>query len=505
LKVYENWMENIRDWCISRQLWWGHRIPVWYCRSSDCEHMFAARTDPTSCPHCGGTRLEQDTDVLDTWFSSWLWPFSTLGWPEATEDLQAFYPTQTLVTAPEILFFWVARMIMAGIEFMGEVPFSDVYLNGTVRDMQGRKMSKSLGNGIDPLEVVREFGADALRYTVVDGQGFGADLRMDHTNLEETFKPGRNFANKVWNAGRLVLMNVEGESVQPVEQLGADLELADRWILSRLSAATAEITSDLESFRFHEATEAAHQFFWRELADWYLEMVKPRLREDASPASRAAARATLVEVLDNVLRLLHPFMPFLTETLWLRLPLPAGRNREPSLVIARWPEVRRDRQDAGAERHMADLMELISAIRGLRSEYGVAENAEVDIVLGHAPASLLEALAQEEQALRRLARVSGIRFRQDDGPGGKGAGAVLRSGAELLVPLAGIIDVDRERDRLGRELDRLEGLLREADAKLVNQNFVSRAPEDIVERARDKAANLREQRDRLASKLSALA
>jgi valyl-tRNA synthetase len=498
---YEHWMENIRDWCISRQLWWGHRIPVWYCQSPQCGAQIAAREDPPACPHCGGA-IEQDADVLDTWFSSWLWPFSTLGWPEPTRDLAAFYPTQTLVTAPEILFFWVARMVMAGIEFMGDVPFSNVYLTGTVRDMQGRKMSKSLGNGIDPLEVVRLYGADALRYTVIDGQGFGTDLKMDPTNLEETFKPGRNFANKIWNAGRLVLMNLEGQTVRPLEEVAASLELADRWILARLSAATRDITRQLETFRFHEAAEAGHAFFWGELADWYLEMVKPRLRSDAEPASRAAAHATLVEVLDGILRLLHPIMPFITEALWLRLPERAAQ-RAASLVIARWPEPRPEYEDGDAGAQMTELMDLIGTVRMLRSEYGVPDGTPVSVHVSNASVALRSALGAEERALRRLAQVSEV---HDDGAHAAGAGAhaVLRGGTEVFVPLHDVIDVARERERLGRELERLDGVLRSTEAKLANESFLARAPADVVMREREKADSLRDQRNRLSGKLAAL-
>ncbi|MGH7461346.1 MAG: valine--tRNA ligase, partial [Longimicrobiales bacterium] len=317
-KVYENWLENIRDWCISRQLWWGHRIPVWYCQNEDCAEIIVTVTDPDQCPHCQGS-LEQDSDVLDTWFSSWLWPFSTLGWPDRTKDLAAFYPTQTLVTGSEILFFWVARMVMSGLEFMGDLPFTDVYLNGTVRDQLGRKMSKSLGNGIDPLEVVQLFGADALRYTVIAASGIGNDVQLDNENLAETFAPGRNFSNKIWNAGRFALMNLDDQVPAPED--AGELELADRWILSRLNSATREITKALETFRFHEAAETLHRFFWSELADWYLELVKPRLRSDAGADSRRAAQATLAEALDVAFRLMHPLMPFISEALWRRLPL----------------------------------------------------------------------------------------------------------------------------------------------------------------------------------------
>jgi valyl-tRNA synthetase len=396
-------------------------------------------------------------------------------------------------------------MIMAGLEFMGDVPFADVYLNGTVRDMQGRKMSKSLGNGIDPLEVVRLYGADALRFTVIDGQGFGTDVRMDPTNLEETFKPGRNFANKVWNAGRLVLMNVEGARVRTVDEMAGTLQLADRWILSRFSAAVRETTRQLEAFRFHEATECVYQFFWSEFAPWYLEMVKARLGDDVDAPTRDAARATLVEVMDGVLRLLHPFMPFLTETLWTRLPLPQGQQPEESLVLARWPEPRPERTDTSAELRMNALMDLIDAVRGIRSDSQVPEDAEISVHIGHTSVNLRAALQSEGRALRRLARVAEVHV-HDDGlaHGVPGAIALLRGGEEVFIPLAGVIDLTRERLRIGREVDRLTGALNATEAKLANEQFVARAPAEVVAKEREKAVSYREQRDRLAAKLTAL-
>ncbi len=501
--IYEHWLENIRDWCISRQLWWGHRIPVWYCQAEGCGETIVAREDPTHCPKCGSDALEQDPDVLDTWFSSWLWPFSTLGWPEETADLRAFYPTSTLVTGPDIIFFWVARMIMAGLEFMGEVPFRDVFMNGIVRDHLRRKMSKSLGNGIDPLEVVRLFGADALRYTVISGAAPGTDLYLNYQNLEETFAAGRNFANKVWNAGRFALMNLEGLRIRPIEEVADVLEPADRWILSRLSAAAAEVTRHLEAFRVHEAASAVYHFIWGEVADWYLELIKPRFQGAAEERSREAAAATLVQVLDGAYRLLHPFMPFVSETLWLRLPVPEGREREPSLVVARWPEPRPEWEDAAAEAQMTALMELIGEVRTLRSEYGVASNARVDVRLANVPESLDRALAAEGRALQRLARVGEIRI--DGGADGRaGAHAVLKSGAELFVPLEGIIDLDRERERLSGEIDRLEKQLKATEGRLANEQFVSKAPTEVVEREREKAQSFRDQLDRLSHMLNAL-
>lgn len=501
-KIYEHWLENIRDWTISRQLWWGHRIPVWYCRTDGCGETIVANEDPTSCPKCGGAQLEQDPDVLDTWFSSWLWPFSTLGWPEQTDDLKAFYPTHTLVTAPEIIFFWVARMIMAGYEFMGDAPFDNVYFTGTVRDMQGRKMSKSLGNGIDPLEVVKLFGADALRYTVVSAAGPGTDVQLDPENLEESFAPGRNFANKLWNAARFALMNLPAEAVPSLAQVEDDLELADRWILSRMTRASAEVTRQLEQFRFDEAAEAARAFFWNELADWYLELIKPRMQDDAPAASRQAAQATLVVALDTVLRLLHPIMPFVTEALWRKLPAYGGETRAEALITARWPQSDAARIDADAEARMHALIELIGAVRALRTEYKVPPSTHLQVRLGNVDAPLEAALAVEERALRRMARVNAIE--RGNGTAAGGAHAVLRSGTELFIPLEDIIDMDRERARLAAEVQRLEGQLRGTESKLVNEAFVARAPADVVAREREKAASLREQLERLGDKLKAL-
>ncbi len=506
--VYESWLENIRDWCISRQLWWGHRIPVWYCRGEACNQVIVAREDPTSCPGCGSADLDQDPDVLDTWFSSWLWPFSTLGWPDETPDLRAFYPTHTLSTAPEILFFWVARMIMAGYEFMGEAPFRDVLLHATVRDHHNRKMSKSLGNGIDPLEVVQQYGADALRYTVVAGAAVGTDIQLNYENLEEAFAPGRNFANKLWNAGRFALMNLGSEPVASLDDVGADLELADRWILSRLSRTTQRVDSALEAFRLHEAAEAMHAFFWGEVADWYLELIKVRLQGGAGEASRETAKATLVVVLDGVFRLLHPIMPFITEALWRRLPWPSTAERADSLMVEAWPPPRPEWRDETAERQMRALQELITTVRGLRSEYDVPARAEVAVALLHTPALLRDALGVEERSVQRLAGVSVLEYSGDgeDGADERGAGAhaVLQSGAELFLPLEGLIDVSRERGRLQDELNRIGRLLESAARRLESEQFVTRAPADVVEREREKAASFRDQQERLARKLAAL-
>jgi valyl-tRNA synthetase len=500
-KVYEHWMENIRDWCISRQLWWGHRIPVWYCQG--CGETLVAREDPTECGACGSGDLEQDPDVLDTWFSSWLWPFSVFGWPEEGEDLKAFYPGHVLSTAPEILFFWVARMIMAGYEFMGEAPFKTVYLHATVRDTLGRKMSKSLGNGIDPLEVVDRFGADALRFTVISAAAVGTDIYLNPEDLEGSFASGRNFANKVWNAGRFTLMSLGDEPIRPLSEVEGGLELADRWILSRLASTADGLTRELEKFRLHDVAETAYHFFWGELADWYLELVKPRLKGEAGEESREAARSTLVSVFDGVLRLLHPLIPFVTEELWQRLPWPEGEDRPGALIEAPWPEGDSARADPDAEGKMGNLQELITQIRKLRKEYRVPEGVDVPVVLAGVPSSFGETVKAELSAVRRLAHVGALTV-EGDHAGGAGAHSVLINGTELFLPLEGVIDLEQERERLAGEIGRLSGQLAGTQGKMKNRGFLEKAPPEVVAKEREKALNLEEQLTKLREKLSSI-
>ena len=510
-RVYEQWMENIRDWCISRQLWWGHRIPVWYC--GDCGEAMALRDDPDACVKCGGRDLEQDPDVLDTWFSSWLWPFSVFGWPEENEDLAAFYPGHVLSTAPEILFFWVARMIMSGFHAMGDAPFARVYLHGTVRDKHGRKMSKSLGNGIDPLEVVELYGADALRFTLVASAGVGADIRLDHEDLEAAFSPGRNFVNKLWNAGRFTLMSLGDDPVLPLEearaQAAGDLRLEDRWIISRLQFAAGRVGDELEGFRMHGATEVLRDFFRGEFADWYLELAKDRLRDEGP--DREVVRSLLVHLFDQTCRLLHPFVPFVTEELWGLLPGRDGGNGSPPavgsppaagpLAAARWPTPVPELVDADAERRFGRLQELVVQVRAMRKEYGVGEGKEVALhVVGSGGAALVEG---REAVLRRLARVGRIETAKPP-TGTAGASAVLQDGTEVFVPLEGVIDVARERDRLAAEIDRLVGALKGAQARLANRNFTSKAPPAVVEREREKAASWTGRIAKLREKRAAL-
>jgi valyl-tRNA synthetase len=497
-KVYEHWMENIQDWCISRQLWWGHRIPVWYC---GCGEVIAAREDPTACPKCGGEALEQDPDVLDTWFSSQLWPFSVFGWPMETEDLEAFYPGHTMVTAPEILFFWVARMIMMGYEFQGDAPFTQVYLHGTVRDIKGRKMSKSLGNGIDPLHVVEEFGADAMRYTIVSQCAVGTDISLDHEDVEGTFANGRNFANKIWNAGRFALMSIGEGPVRPLAEVGEDLALEDRWILSRVARATEEATRGLERFRLHEVAEGLYHFFWGEVCDWYLELVKSRLAPDADESSREAARSTLVAVLDSALRLLHPVVPFVTAELWARLPWPEGVERPDDLIIAPWPVGQDAWKDEDAERHFGDFQSLVVEVRRLRKEYGVGEGQRVAVHLSGQTEAFGTAIRTLAAALEQVARVNRVDFAEASGVG---ANAVLPNGVELFLPLADVIDVERERARMEEEIARLDGLLAGVRARLANEKFVQNAPDEVVAKARENAAQLEEQARKLRDKLAGL-
>jgi len=486
--TFEHWMENIRDWNISRQLWWGHRIPVFTCTT--CKHQWADRVDPKQCPKCGG-RVEQDPDVLDTWFSSWLWPFATFGWPRDTPDLERFYPGHTLVTAPEILFFWVARMLMSGYHFMDHrLPFATVYLHGTVRDTKHRKMSKSLGNGIDPLDVVKLFGADALRWTLIAGSSLGADVILDPNDLETTFAPGRNFANKLWNIGQFVL----GQLPQKVAAIEAvdrrQLTLADRWILSRAQAMIRETTASLEQFRLDEAAKRSYEFVWNELADWYVEAVKPRL---------GTAAAILVYCFDAALRVLHPVVPFISEELWQRLP---ERQAGELLAAARWPVVRAELEDPRADREFGQVKTVIEHIRSIRAEYRVSPKTRLKATIVARGNDQPATFEGERETIMRLAQLDSLAL--DGAPQGMGAHAVFGDGSEVVVALEGSIDVQQECRRLSDELGRLDNQLKGLAARLTNESFVSRAPQDVVAREREKEKAWRDQRDVLAGKLKSL-
>src|SRR5213593_4639626 len=498
--TYEHWMENIRDWNISRQLWWGHRIPVFNCTT--CEHQWADREDPTRCPKCGGP-VTQDPDVLDTWFSAWLWPFATFGWPERTRDLTRFYPGHTLVTAPEILFFWVARMIMAGFHFMKRKPFATVYLHGTVRDTQHRKMSKSLGNGIDPIDVVKLYGADALRWTVIGGGSLGADVILDPNDLETTFAPGRNFANKLWNIGRFILAQLP-ERVEPLERFEqANLPLADRWILTRANDAVAAVTASLEQFRLDEAAKRCYEFVWGELADWYVEAVKPRLAATASPSAAAqrapAAHAVLAHCFDTALRLLHPVVPFITEELWQKLP---GRKPDELLATAAWPSLKPELVDSELDLQFLRIKQVVEEIRSIRAEYKVPPKTRLRAGITARGRDNRKVFEAESETIRHLAQLEELSF--DGGSKPVGAYAFFGDGSELYVALEGAIDLQQECRRLSGELTRLEQQLAGLAAKLTNQQFVARAPAEVVAKEREKERAWHDQRQVLADKLKSL-
>jgi len=505
--TYEHWMENIRDWNISRQLWWGHRIPVFNC--TKCAHQWADREDPKACPKCGGP-VEQDPDVLDTWFSSWLWPFATLGWPDKTPDVARFYPGHTLVSGSDILFFWVARMIMAGYHFKGDKPFQTVYLHGIVRDTQHRKMSKSLGNGIDPLDVVRKFGADALRWTTIAGVSLGSDLMLDPNDLETTFAPGRNFANKLWNIGRFILAQLP-DQVPSIGNLDPSrLALADRWILGQAHKTIVAATEQLETFRLDDAAKTCFEFAWSDLADWYVEAVKPRLAAATSPSAAAqrapaasgdaaAAQAVLAFCFDTVLRLLHPVVPFITEELWQKLP---GRQPEDLLAVAAWPTVPAAFPKLRADFEFARVQEAISRIRAIRAEYRVAPKTRVAATIKPRTELIRAAFDGERDTIMRLAQLSELQF--DGSLRGAGAHAVLADGSEVFVALSDAIDVQQECRRLSGELTRLEQQLAGLSTKLANQQFVARAPAEVVAKEREKERAWRDQRQVLADKLKSL-
>ena len=492
-KIYINWLENIHDWCISRQLWWGHRIPVWYC--SDCNEMTVAREDPEKCSHCGSANIVQDSDVLDTWFSSALWPFSTMGWPDNTEELKHWYPTSVLVTGYDIIFFWVARMVFMGLEFMGDVPFRTVFIHGLVRDGEGRKMSKSLGNSVDPLETIDQVGADSLRFTLVTGTAPGNDMKF----YVERVEASRNFVNKIWNASRFALMNLEdfdSQSAQSLEQLSVESE--DRWILSRLNNAIGEVTRFLERFDLGEAARVLYEFIWGELCDWYIEMVKPRLYGKRGGESRRVAQAVLAHVLEHTMRLLHPYMPFITEEIWQKLP-----HIGESIVIAPWPTVDERWLDPVIESEMGTLMDLVRAVRNVRAEMNVEPARRVPAILQGDP-ERCAAIKRDQELLKILAGISDLEIRPGVGTEPENAAAAIAPGVQVYLPLAGLIDVDKEIQRLEKELAKLETEIQGLDRKLANENFVNRAPAEVVERERERRRESAEKREAVVKRLEQL-
>jgi valyl-tRNA synthetase len=473
--TYRHWLENIRDWCISRQLWWGHRIPVFYCR--DCGAMMVSREDPTVCTQCGSSNIYQDEDVLDTWFSSWLWPFSTLGWPKDTADLRYFYPTSALVTGYDIIFFWVARMIMAGMEFTGQSPFKEVYIHGLIRDKQGRKMSKSLGNGIDPLEVVEEYGADALKFTLAYNCAGGQDILLDR----ESFKMGSKFANKVWNASRYILMNLEGRNYL------AESELAyndtDRWILHRLNEAAKGVSQALESWRFNDAAQTVYSYFWDDFCDWYIEASKLSTK---SGDEREKDRATtvLLRVLDESLRLLHPFLPFVTEEIYGMLP-----NAEGRLISASYPEWTVARESPEIQAHFEALKEIVTLVRTLRSEFQISPEASIPLSLvfdgGYAHAAFIR---EHAALISLLTGASSVSTSSTGGAAREGSVSLAGNGVTIHVQVRGLLDIARLVDRLSKEKEKEKTYTAKLESKLSNGAFLSSAPPDIIEKEKDKLA-----------------
>ena len=475
-KTYLNWMENVRDWCISRQLWWGHQIPVWYC--ADCGHMTCSREDATCCEKCGSTHIERDPDVLDTWFSSALWPFETLGWPEDAEDLKKFYPTDVLVTGYDIIFFWVARMIFSGCEHTGKTPFHTVLIHGLVRDDKGRKMSKSLGNGIDPLEMIEKYGCDALRMNMVTGNSPGNDMRF----YVERCEAMRNFANKLWNASRYVLMNLSEDAKNELPA-AADLTIADKWVLSKLNTLIAEVTENLEKYELGVAVQKIYDFLWDTYCDWYIELTKARLySEDAS--QKETALRVLVYVLDQTLRLLHPFMPFITEEIWQSIP-----HEGDALIVAQWPEYRSDLAFKAEESLMESVMNAIRSIRNRRAEMNVPPSKKAALFV---VTSKPQVFTEGEGFLQRLAYADQVTILNAEPENLDGMVTIATSDAKLYIPMGQLVDVAKELERVSKELEKARKNLSSLEGKLSNDKFVSRAPEAVVNAEREKAAKARD-------------
>ncbi len=473
-KVYFHWLENIRDWCISRQLWWGHRIPAWYC--ADCGEITVSRTAPAACAHCGGTHLEQDPDTLDTWFSSALWPFSTLGWPEQTEDYKHYYPTNTLVTGYDIIPFWVMRMMFSGLEQTGRVPFDTVLIHGLVRDAQGRKMSKSLGNGIDPLEVIDQYGADALRFTLATGNSPGNDMRFSDTRVEAS----RNFANKIWNAARFILMNLSDD--EPAPHIPEDLALEDKWILSRFNTLAEGVTDALEKYELGMAVQKLYDFIWDVFCDWYIEIAKIRLN-GSSEAAKQTVKAVLVYVMSNTLKLLHPFMPFITEEIWQALP-----HTGESIMISEWVKADDALRFSAEEEEMERIMTAIKAVRNRRAEMNVAPSKKAKVFIETAYA---DTFAKGKVFFERLASASevevGAKF-----DGLDDAVSIITESARMYIPMAELVDFQAEIARLQKEKAGVQKELSMVNGKLSNENFVAKAPAAVVEGQRQAKARLEE-------------
>ena len=481
-KTYFNWTDNIRDWCISRQLWWGHRIPAYTC--SKCGKLIVSRTKPDTCPDCGSTELSQDPDTLDTWFSSALWPFSTLGWPDQTEELEYFYPTDVLVTGYDIIFFWVIRMIFSGYEQMGREPFKTVLFHGLIRDEKGRKMSKSLGNGIDPLEVVEKYGADALRFMLVTGNSPGNDMRFSYDKVEAA----RNFANKIWNASRFILLNMDGKSVTRPEI--ADLAPVDRWILSKTNRIISDVTDNMEKYELGVAAAKIYDFIWTELCDWYIEMVKPRLYNSDDAASQNAALWTLKKVLITSLKLLHPYMPFVTEEIYCTVKEDtADTEMDDSIMISAWPVFEKDYEFPADEKSLEIIKEAVKGVRNVRASMNVPPKKAAEATVVSDDEAVLESFKAGELYFKALINAPQVSYQKDKAGIPDDAVSVVTGSATVYIPLAELIDISEEIARLEKEEKRLEGELKRSNAMLGNEKFLSKAPESKIAEEKEKLAS----------------
>ncbi len=479
-KVYLNWMENIQDWCISRQIWWGHRIPVYYCKNCQGKNskygIIVSATKPLQCPRCKSTDLVQEEDVLDTWFSSWLWPFATFSWPEENKDLKYFYPTSTLVTAPEIIFFWVARMIMAGFEFKKQAPFKNVYIHGTVRDIDGKKMSKSLGNVIDPLEIIAEYGTDALRFSLISITSQGQDVFLS----KERFEQGRNFANKIWNASRFVLTNLKSEETNVdlcVFFRKERLDIVNRWILSRFYATLDKVSKELDSYKFNEAANSLYSFFWHEFCDWYLELIKPQINQKQT-------QVVMYKVLEKTLRLIHPFMPFITEEIWQRLP-----GAKDSIMQQGWPRLQRDLVNIEDAQQMQAAFEIINTIRNMRAELEVNPQSHINIKLAFANKLTQKSMEPLFGHIKNLARIDSLSVNEKYTVANNEYVIVLKD-IHIAMPLAGIADVAEQIKKNRLKIEKLETEIKNKEVMLSNKNFRERAPKEIVEAEKTKLDDL---------------
>ena len=491
-KVYLNWMENIKDWCISRQLWWGHRIPVWYCQ--DCDEVIVSREEPQSCSNCGGHNLKQDEDVLDTWFSSALWPFSTMGWPKKTEDLQYFYPTDILVTGRDIIFFWVARMIFMGLEFMDQPPFHDVYVHGLIRDAQGRKMSKSLGNGIDPLEVIEKYGADALRFTLITGNTPGNDMRF----REEKLEASRNFANKIWNAARFILMNVKDFSYDLTKQDELKMNMADKWMLSRTNQVIKEIDQALSRYSFGEMSKTLYDFIWNEYCDWYIEILKERLYQDKDVLAKKTAQYMGIRILRDILKLMHPVMPMITEEIWQKLAI-----SEQSIMITSWPEYDELEIDKIAETKMKLVMNIIKAVRNIRNEMKVDPGRRIEAFF-LADGQQQKILEEGKSYIKNLARIEDINIKAELKKRPQPASTAIVDGIEIILPLTGMLDLQKELVRLKKEIENVNYEIERARGKLANKGFVNNAPQNLVEGEKEKLEDYQDKKEKLLDRIEQL-